>query len=74
MPNPSFYDSNGTIWPNSWEDMGVRTFPNGICPKMNIIARLEFELAYSESAAQRFNHYTNRSFTGGNAKQIKTEI
>ena len=31
-----------------------------ICPKVNIIARLEFELAYYDSADQRFNHYTTR--------------
>ena len=28
----------------SWEDMGFNTFPKGICPKVNVIARLEFEL------------------------------
>ena len=26
---------------------------------MNVIARLEFELAYYDSAGHRFNHYTN---------------
>ena len=30
--------------------MGVHTFPKGICPKVNVIARLEFELAYYDSA------------------------
>ena len=24
---------------HSWEDKGVRTFPKGICPKVNVIAR-----------------------------------
>ena len=38
--------------------MGVHTFPKGICLKVNIIARLEFELAYYDSAARRFNHDT----------------
>ena len=28
---------------------------------MNIIARLEYELAYNDSAAHRFNHYTTRT-------------
>ena len=28
---------------------------------MNIIARLEFELAYYDSAVHRFNHYTTRT-------------
>ena len=31
--------------------MGVDTFPKGISPKVNVIARLEFELAYYDSAA-----------------------
>ena len=26
---------------HSWEDKGVHTFPKGICPKVNVIARLE---------------------------------
>ena len=42
---------------HSWEDKGFHVFPKGICPKVNIIARLEFELAYYDSAVQRFNHY-----------------
>ena len=32
-----------------------------ICPKVNIIARLEFELAHYDSTGQRFNHYTMRT-------------
>ena len=43
---------------HSWEDKGVHTFPKGICPKVNVIARLEYELAYYDSAVHRFNHYT----------------
>ena len=43
---------------HSWK--GVHTFPKGICPKVNVIARLEFELAYYDSAVHRFNHYTTR--------------
>ena len=42
-------------------DKGVHTFPKGICPKVNIIARLEYELAYYESTVHRFNHYTTRT-------------
>ena len=45
----------------SWEDKGVHTFPKGICPKVNVIARLEYELAYYDSAVHRFNHYTTRT-------------
>ena len=29
---------------HSWKDKGTYTFPKGICPKVNVIARLEFEL------------------------------
>ena len=43
------------------EDKGVHTFPKGICPKVNVIARLEYELTYYDSAVQRFNHYTTRT-------------
>ena len=46
---------------HSWEDKGVHTFPKGICPKENVIARLEFELAYYDSVVHRFNHYTSRT-------------
>ena len=34
---------------HSWEDKGVDTFLKGICLKVNVIARLEFELAYYHS-------------------------
>ena len=43
------------------ENKGVHTFPKGICPKVNVIARLEYELAYYDSAVHRFNHYTTRT-------------
>ena len=46
---------------HSWEDKEVHTFPKGICPKVNIIARLENELAYYDSAVHRFNHNTMRT-------------
>ena len=49
---------------HSWEDKGVQTFPKGICPKVNVIARLEYELAYYDSAAHRFYHYTTRTPPG----------
>ena len=45
----------------NWEDKGVHTFPKGICPKVNIIERLENELTYYDSAVHRFNHYTTRT-------------
>ena len=46
---------------HSWEDKGVHTFPKGICPKVNVIAWLEYELAYYDSVVHRFNHYTTRT-------------
>ena len=46
---------------HSWDDKGVHTFPKGICPKVNVIAKLEYELAYYDSAVHRFNHYTTRT-------------
>ena len=45
----------------NWEDKGVHTFPKGICPKVNVIVRLEYELAYYDSIVHRFNHYTTRT-------------
>ena len=39
----------------------VDIFPKGICPKVNVIAWLEYELAYYDSAVHRFNHYTTRT-------------
>ena len=39
----------------------ANTFPRGICPKVNVIARLEYELAYYDSAVHRFNNYTTRT-------------
>ena len=46
---------------HSWDDKGVHTFPKGICPKVNIIARLGYEFAYYDSAVHRFNYYTTRT-------------
>ena len=46
---------------HSWEDKVLRTFPKGISPKVNVIARLGFELAYYDSAGQYFNHYITRT-------------
>ena len=46
---------------HGWKDKGVHTFPKGICSKVNVIARLVFELANYDSAVHRFNHYTMRT-------------
>ena len=37
------------------------TFPNDICPKVNVIARLEYERAFYKPTIQRFNHYPPRT-------------
>ena len=47
-----------------WEDKGVHAFTKGICPKVNEIARLEFELAYYDCVVRRFDHYSMRIFPG----------
>ena len=36
---------------------GVVSLPKSICAKVNVIAWLEFELAYFEVAVQLFSHY-----------------
>ena len=46
--------------PKLGEDKRVYTFPKGISPKVNVIAQLEFELAYFEAAVQRYSHYAIR--------------
>ena len=43
-------NSSGAILTHSWEEKGVHIFPKGIWPKVNVIARLEYELAYYNSA------------------------
>ena len=46
---------------NPLKEKWIHTFPKSICPKVNVNARLEFELDYYDSAAYRFNHYTTRT-------------
>ena len=40
-----------------WESKWVHAFPKGICPKVNVVARLEFELAYYDSSAKRLRSW-----------------
>ena len=62
IPTPSFQkNSSETNITQSSEDKGVPTFPKSICQKVNVIARLEFELAWYDFAVQRFNHHTRRT-------------
>ena len=39
-------------------DKGVHAFLKGISPKVNVIALLEFKLAYFEARVQHLSHYT----------------
>ena len=39
----------------------VHNFPLGICPKVNVIARLEFELTFYDSPVPCFTHYTTKT-------------
>ena len=56
MPKPfSKKNNSGTI---AGRIRGVHTFPNNICPKVNVVTRLEFELTFYYSAVHRSNHYT----------------
>ena len=45
----------------SGRDKRVHSFHGGISPKMNVIARLEIELAYYDVTVQHVSHYTNRA-------------
>ena len=40
---------------------GANAVTKGICPKVNVIARLEYEITYYDSAVHRFSHYTTRT-------------
>ena len=46
---------------HSWDDKVVHSFSKGVCPKVNVTARLDFELTYYDSADYRFYHYTTRT-------------
>ena len=51
MPKLSFSkNSCGTIKPIAGRIKWFIHFPNGICPKVNVVVQLEFELAYYDSA------------------------
>ena len=40
---------------------GALSFPKSISPKVNVIARLGFELAYFEDIVWHFSHYTTQT-------------
>ena len=45
--------------------MGFHIFDKGISPKVNIVVRLEFELAYIWSTVKHFSHYVTGTFLAG---------
>ena len=47
---------------HNWRDQGVHTFLLGISLKVNIIARLQFEVAYFDDAVKHVSHYTMRTY------------
>ena len=61
MPKPSLLkNSSEAIKPTARKIREFIPFPKGICSKLNIIARLDFELAYLEARVQHFSHYVQR--------------
>ena len=54
-----------------WKDKRVYIFPQSIYSKVNVIVRLEFELAYYDSIVYRFNHYTTRILSKSVSVKIK---
>ena len=67
--NPDLPEYWRTVYPLGYpyrRTVGVLFNPLGICPKVNVITRLEFELAYYDSAVHRFNHYTTRTSDNNN--------
>ena len=45
-------------------------FPRVISPKVNVLARLDFEIAYYDVSVQPVNHYTNALNKGVNASVL----
>ena len=57
-------NSNGNMKPIVESvDKGVHAFPKGIRPKMNVIARREFEIAYFNVAIHHVSHKTRINVT-----------
>ena len=58
---------------HSWKDKGFHNIPKGIRPKVNIIAQLEFELAYYDVTMQHISYYkieTTPHFTAEISHQL----
>ena len=61
MPKQSLL-KNSIIWLIAGDDELVYTFVKGISPKVNVITRLEFELANYDVVPRHVNHYITRTF------------
>ena len=61
------YQSSEILF-NPWWVRRFNTFSKGTSPKVNLIARLEFELVYFEATVQHFSH-----FCTGTPTQAKKE-
>ena len=59
--SPFKKNSSRTIYPTAGRIKGYRLFPKGIRPKVKVLARPEFELAYNDSEVHCFNHYISRT-------------
>ena len=58
-------DKSKVVIPFNWKDKRVHAFHEGISSKVNVIARIEFELAFFEVAFQHVSHYAT-GITFGN--------
>ncbi len=64
-------EQQGYYLTHSREDKGAHTFPKGICSKVDVIARLEFELAYFEAVVQHFSHSATATSPRGSRRDEK---
>ena len=58
--SPWHKNSSGTILPMVGGGGGIRRFipfPKGISPKVNVVARQEFELTYNDISVQHVSHF-----------------
>ena len=64
MPNPYLLKNGIFYLTHKWVKKEVPTFPNGVSPKVKIIARLEFELALYGVAVQDVSDDTTGTSPG----------
>ena len=62
MPKPSLWKTAVILFKSLLEEIrAFIPFSRGISPKVNVIARLAFELVYFEVAEQQLSHYAMRT-------------